>query len=75
MKIFFLNNVGSGFADTIDIADGTTLGQLFAAKMPGANPSDFLIRLNRQPAAADERLVEGCRVSVTPLKIEGAITA
>lgn len=72
MRIFYLNNIGSGFADHIDVADGTTLGQLFAAKMPGSNPADFLIRVNRQPSAADERLVEGCRVSVTPLKIEGA---
>ena len=73
MKVFYLNNVGSGFADHIDVADGTTLGQLFASKMPGASPSDYLIRVNRQPAASDERLVEGSRVSVTPLKIEGAV--
>jgi len=74
MKIFFINNVGSGFAAQIDIADDTTLGQLFTARMPDSNPQDYLIRVNRQPAAADERLVDGCRVSITPVKIEGAIT-
>lgn len=72
MKVFYINNTGAGFADTIDVADGTTLGQLFATKMPGCNPGDFLIRVNRQPAASDERLTEGCRVSITPVKIEGA---
>ena len=48
---------------------------LNASKMAGANPADYLIRVNRQPAASDERLVEGSRVSVTPLKIEGAVAA
>ncbi|HSH96097.1 MAG TPA: hypothetical protein VK968_18265 [Roseimicrobium sp.] len=73
MRIFYINNTGSGFADQIDIADGSTLGQLFATNMPGCNPADFLIRVNRQPAAADERLSDGCRVSITPVKIEGAV--
>ncbi len=35
-------------------------------------PEDYLIRVNRQPAARDEPLKDGDRVSVTPLKIEGA---
>ena len=73
MKVFYINNTGSGFADQIDVADGSTLGQLFATKMPGCNPADFLIRVNRQPAAADEQLSEGCRVSITPTKVEGAV--
>ena len=34
MKIFFLNNDGGGFADQIDIPEGTTLGQLFARRSP-----------------------------------------
>lgn len=75
MKLFYINNTGAGFAQQIDIADGTTLGQLFAQKMPGANPHDFLIRLNRQPASDTEILTEGCRVSITPTKIEGASLA
>jgi hypothetical protein len=72
MKIFFLNNDGGGFADTIEVAQGTTLGQLFEQRMPNRNPPDYLIRVNRQPATADEPLSEGARVSVTPTKIEGA---
>jgi hypothetical protein len=49
MKVFYINNTGAGFADPIDVADGTTLGQLFAARMPGCNPGDFLIRVNFTP--------------------------
>jgi hypothetical protein len=72
MKIFFLNNDGGGFADQIDVAEGTTLGQLFEQRMPGSDPHNYLIRVNRQPAVADEPLTEGSRVSVTPTKIQGA---
>jgi hypothetical protein len=74
MKIFFLNNGGGGFADTIEVAQGTTLGQLFEQRMPNKDPHDYLIRVNRQPATADEPLSEGARVSATPVKIEGATT-
>jgi hypothetical protein len=74
MKIFFLNNDGGGFADQIDVAEGTTLGQLFQQRMPGCDPHNYLIRVNRQPAVAEEPLAEGCRVSVTPTKIQGAAT-
>ena len=72
MKVFYINNAGSGFADQIEVPDGTTLGQLFASKMPGNRPGDYLIRLDRMPASADEPLRDGCRVSITPTKIEGA---
>jgi hypothetical protein len=72
MKVFFLNNDGGGFADQIDVAEGTTLGKLFSQRMPGRNAADYLIRVNRQPAVADEMLTDGCRVSVTPVKIQGA---
>jgi len=74
MKIFFLNNDGGGFADTIEVAEGTTLGKLFEQRMAGCDPHDYLIRVNRQPAVADEPLTEGARVSVTPTKIQGAVT-
>ena len=72
MRILFLNHGGEGFADYIEVPEGTTLGQLFEQKLPGAHPADYLVRLNRQPAAATEALSEGCRVSITPTKIEGA---
>jgi len=72
MKILFLNNLGAGFADQIDIAEGTTVAQLFEQRVSHGSPSDYLIRVNRQPTTSDYVLQPGDRVSVTPTKIEGA---
>jgi hypothetical protein len=72
MKILFINNDGGGFADYIDVAEGTNVQRLFADRLPGAKAENYLIRVNRQPAARDQVLREGDRVSMTPTKIEGA---
>jgi hypothetical protein len=72
MKILFINNDGGGWADHIEVADGTTVTELFADKLPTQKAADFLIRVNRLPAAADQVLQAGDRVSMTPTKIEGA---
>jgi hypothetical protein len=72
MKIFFINNHGGGFADQIEVADGCTVKQLFEQRMPGCKPENYLIRVNRLPACADQVLQAGDRVSCTPVKIEGA---
>jgi sulfur carrier protein ThiS len=73
MKILYLNNDGAGFADFVEIAEGTTVQAFFAERVPHGSPQDYLIRVNRQPTAADQVLQEGDRVSLTPTKIEGAI--
>jgi hypothetical protein len=72
MQIFFINNDGGGFADTIPVAEGTTVAQLFTERLPGRKAIDFLIRVNRLPSTADQVLKEGDRVSMTPTKVEGA---
>ena len=72
MRILFINNDGGGFADHIEIDGGTTVAKLFEQKVPGREPADYLIRVNRQPAPADQVLQEGDRISCTPVKIEGA---
>jgi hypothetical protein len=73
MRILFINNDGGGYADHIDVEDGTTVAQLFASQVPDGKAQDFLIRVNRQPAAANQPLAPGDRVSFTPTKIEGAL--
>jgi hypothetical protein len=73
MKILYINNDGSGFADYINVADGTTVATLFANQLPHSKPQDYLIRVNRQPVASNYALLEGDRVSITPTKIEGAV--
>ena len=72
MKLLYINNAGGGYADWIDVADGTTVEKLFTQKMPDASPSDYLIRVNRQPCSRDQVLHDGDRISVVPTKIEGA---
>jgi hypothetical protein len=72
MMILYINNHGGGFADQIEVEDGSTVQKLFEQKMPGADPADYLIRVDRLPASAEQVLSADSRVSVTPLKIEGA---
>jgi sulfur carrier protein ThiS len=72
MKILYINNSGGGWADYLDIPEGQSVERLFEERMTGQKPEDFLIRVNRQPVSRDTVLREGDRVTITPLKIEGA---
>ena len=72
VKILYINNDGAGFADHIEVENGTTVAKLFSQRVPHGGSSDYLIRVNRQPAASDQVLLAGDRVSFTPVKIEGA---
>lgn len=73
MQILFINNSGAGFADYLDVPEGTTIEDFIGQRLEGQNPDDLLIRVNRQPVARDTVLRDGDRVSATPLKIEGAL--
>ena len=72
MMIMYINNSGGGFANYIDISESVAVEHFFKERMPGENPADYLIRVNRQPVAKDYILQENDRVTVTPVKIEGA---
>ncbi|HJN10757.1 MAG TPA: molybdopterin converting factor [Pirellulaceae bacterium] len=72
MKVLVINNDGGGFADYVEVTEGTTVTQVFQQQIVSAKPSDYLIRVNRQPCPADQTLQEGDRISITPTKIEGA---
>ena len=72
MKVLVINNDGAGYADYVEINPGTTVSQLFAKQVSGAQPNRYLIRVNRQPCPTDQVLQEGDRISITPTKIEGA---
>ena len=75
MHVFYINNDGGGFADTIDVRDGITVGELFGQRMPGCDPHDYLIRVNRQPCTSSQTIQPNDRVSITPTKIDGAAHA
>jgi len=72
MRLLYINNDGSGFADYVNSPEGTTVEQFFNEQMPGRKATDFLIRVNRQPVPKDYVLQEGDRITITPTKIEGA---
>ena len=72
MRLLYINNLGGGFADYVDVNDGITVKQFFEQKMPHERAEDYLIRVNRQPVPRDYVLQENDRVTVTPTKIEGA---
>lgn len=72
MKILYINNSGGGWADHLDVPEGQSVEGLFEERMTGQQPEDFLIRVNRQPVSRNTVLQEGDRVTITPLKIEGA---
>ena len=73
MRLLYVNNDGGGFADYVEVSQGVTVEKFFAQKMPGQEPTDYLIRVNRQPVAREQVLQEGDRVTVTPTKIDGAL--
>jgi len=73
VKILFINNDGGGFADHVEIAEGTSVAQFFVDRIPHGRVQDYLIRVNRQPVPSSQVLQEGDRVSITPTKIEGAL--
>ena len=72
MKVLFINNLGGGYADYVHVPDRMTVNDFFCEKMPGCKEEDYLIRVNRQPVARDHVLQEGDRITITPLKIDGA---
>ena len=72
MRLLYINNHGGGYADYVEISSGTTVEKFFNQKMPGEEPTDYLIRVNRQPVARDYVLQENDRISITPTKVEGA---
>ncbi len=72
MKVLYINNDGGGFADHVSVEPGTTVTKFFSQRLPGCRPEDYLIRVNRLPASADQVLQEGDRISLTPVKIQGA---
>lgn len=72
MKILLINNDGGGFADHVEVKDGLTVSELFKQQLPNRRAEDYLIRVQRQPASADQVLQPGDRISITPTKIVGA---
>ena len=72
MKILLINASGAGFANPVEIDEGTSTEKLFNDHIGAGKESNYLVRVNRMPVARDQVLQEGDRVSITPIRIEGA---
>jgi len=73
MRLLYINNLGGGWADYVNVNDGMTVEQFFKERMPNEKSEDYLIRVNRQPVPRDYVLQENDRITVTPTKIDGAV--
>lgn len=73
MKILFINNHGGGFADYLIIEENTSVEKFFHQQLPHERTADYLIRVNRQPVPRDYVLQDNDRITVTPVKVEGAV--
>jgi sulfur carrier protein ThiS len=74
ITVFFINNDGGGFADDIEVNDGTTIAELVASKIGvSINLSNYVIRVNRDTVERTYVLQDGDRISVTPTKVAGAV--
>ncbi len=71
MRILVINNDGGGFADYVEVPGGTTVREMFERTVKSSSPTNYLIRVNRQPVPQEQVLQAGDRVSFTPTKIEG----
>ena len=72
IKVLYVNNDGGGFADYVELAQGTSVEKFFSQQQPDRQACDYLIRVNRQPVPRDYILQDGDRITMTPVKIEGA---
>jgi hypothetical protein len=72
VRIFFINNNGGGFSDSLEVPSGTTVAAMFNKNFPNEKPESYMIRVNRKACGRDQVLQDEDRMSVTPVKIEGA---
>lgn len=75
INIEYINHDVTGFSSDLPVAVGTTIGELFTAKMPSKDPRAYLILVNREARPASYVLQSGDRVSFTPTKVQGAARA
>jgi len=70
-KVLFINNDGGGFADSVAFTPGTTLAAFISGR--GVSIANKMVRVNNNLADAGYVLQNGDKVSVTPLKVQGAV--
>ncbi len=74
MRVLLINNDGGGYCDYVEVENGTTVAHLVERTIKSRDPSAYLIRVNRMPVHSAQMLQPEDRVSITPTKIEGALS-
>ena len=72
MKVFYVNNAGGGYAETLNVEDGMAISAFFRRQLPNADAKAYAVRVNRNPVESDYIIRDGDRVTITPAKISGA---
>jgi len=72
IRVLLVKNEGSGYSDYVRTRENITVGEFFSANMPGKNASNYVIRVNNAPVAAEDLIRNGDKVAITPNKITGA---
>src|SRR5262249_39282356 len=65
---------GGGFADTIEVADGTNVAALFGQRLPGRAVADYLVRVNRLPTTACSPCAKATAFPSPPPRSKGPVT-
>lgn len=71
VRVRLVKNDGTGFADRVTVRDNTTAEEFF--RQQGCREDSHNMRINGANEARDYVLQDNDRVSITPLKIEGAL--
>lgn len=74
IKVKFINNIGGGFADILEVTAGTTLEQFVRDRIDSPTRS-YQIRVNSEVEAGVYVLQPDDRIVVQPTKIAGACIA
>lgn len=72
MKIVVISGHGDGHIKHVEVAEGTTISELCAEQFPEEDIATHLVRVNRATTGVEQVLCDGDRVTITPLRIEGA---
>ena len=72
IKVLLVDNDGSGFASHVEVDEGLTVSQFVSQRRPEEDPSNFLVRVNREEVSGDYTLRASDKLTLTPRNIEGA---
>ena len=68
IKVLFTNADVAKAAQYFEISEETTAEQFFKDRMGDVRPSNYLIRVNREPAMANQVLKDNDRIAVWLLR-------